>query len=204
LFFGNDVFKRLGDLSGGEKVRFQLCVLMKLNPNLLLLDEPTNHLDIDSMEMLEEALLDYKGTILFISHDRYFINKIAHKVIELEHHKLNEYPGNYDFYRKKKNRKSQKNTNKIITVEKQISQLDHTSRKKAANEVKSRLRRLQEIEEEVEKTEARIEHTEKDINSYGRDYEKLLELYEQKKALQNKLDDLLKEWADLDAIQQVD
>ncbi|MDP8315509.1 MAG: ABC transporter C-terminal domain-containing protein, partial [Candidatus Celaenobacter antarcticus] len=83
-------------------------------------------------------------------------------------------------------------------------QLDHTSRKKAANEVKSRLRRLQDIEEEVEKTEARIEHTEKDINSYGRDYEKLLELYEQKKALQNKLDDLLKEWADLDAIQQVD
>ena len=204
LFFGNDVFKRLGDLSGGEKVRFQLCILMKLNPNLLLLDEPTNHLDIDSMEMLEEALLDYKSTILFISHDRYFINKIAHKVIELEHHKLNEYPGNYDFYRKKKNRKSQENTNKKITVEKQISQLDHTSRKKAANEVKSRLRRLQEIEEEVEKTEARIEHTEKDINSYGRDYEKLLELYEQKKALQNKLDDLLKEWADLDAIQQVD
>jgi len=204
LFFGNDVFKRLGDLSGGEKVRFQLCVLMKLNPNLLLLDEPTNHLDIDSMEMLEEALLDYKSTILFISHDRYFINKIAHKVIELEHHKLNEYPGNYDFYRKKKNRKSQENTNKKITVEKQISQLDHTSRKKAANEVKSRLRRLQDIEEEVEKTEARIEHTEKDINSYGRDYEKLLELYEQKKALQNKLDDLLKEWADLDAIQQVD
>ena len=204
LFFGNDVFKRLGDLSGGEKVRFQLCVLMKLNPNLLLLDEPTNHLDIDSMEMLEEALLDYKSTILFISHDRYFINKIAHKVIELEHHKLNEYPGNYDFYRKKKNRKSQENTNKKITVEKQISQLDHTSRKKAANEVKSRLRRLQDIEEEVEKTEARIEHTEKDINSYGRDYEKLLELYEQKKALQNKLDDLLKEWADLDALQQVD
>ncbi|MDP8315438.1 MAG: ABC-F type ribosomal protection protein, partial [Candidatus Celaenobacter antarcticus] len=162
LFFGNDVFKRLGDLSGGEKVRFQLCVLMKLNPNLLLLDEPTNHLDIDSMEMLEEALLDYKSTILFISHDRYFINKIAHKVIELEHHKLNEYPGNYDFYRKKKNRKSQENTNKKITVEKQISQLDHTSRKKAANEVKSRLRRLQDIEEEVEKTEARIEHTEKD------------------------------------------
>ena len=125
-------------------------------------------------------------------------------MIELEHHKLNEYPGNYDFYRKKKNRKSQENTNKKITVEKQISQLDHTSRKKAANEVKSRLRRLQDIEEEVEKTEARIEHTEKDINSYGRDYEKLLELYEQKKALQNKLDDLLKEWADLDAIQQVD
>jgi len=204
LFFGNDVFKRLGDLSGGEKVRFQLCVLMKENPNLLLLDEPTNHLDIDSMEMLEEALLDYKGTILFISHDRYFINKIAHKVLELEHHKLYEYPGNYDFYRKKKIHKSQENTDKKITTAKPISQLDHASRRKAANEEKSRLRRLQDIEAEVEKTECQIEQTEKDINAYGRDYEKLLELYEQKKSLQSTLDDLLKEWADLDAFQQTD
>ena len=204
LFFGNDVFKRLGDLSGGEKVRFQLCVLMKENPNLLLLDEPTNHLDIDSMEMLEEALLDYKGTILFISHDRYFINKIAYKVIELERHKLYEYPGNYDFYRKKKISKSQENTDKKITAEKPISQLNHASRRKAANEEKRRLRRLQDIEQEVEKTEAQIEQTEKDINTYGREYKKLLELYEQKKSLQNTLDDLLKEWADLDALQKAD
>jgi len=204
LFFGNDVFKRLGDLSGGEKVRFQLCVLMKENPNLLLLDEPTNHLDIDSMEMLEEALLDYKGTILFISHDRYFINKIAYKVIELERHKLYEYPGNYDFYRKKKISKSQENTDKKITTEKPISQLNHASRRKAANEEKRRLRRLQDIEQEVEKTEAQIEQTEKDINTYGREYKKLLELYEQKKSLQNTLDDLLKEWADLDALQKAD
>ncbi|MCD6329163.1 MAG: ATP-binding cassette domain-containing protein [Candidatus Cloacimonetes bacterium] len=204
LFFGNDVFKRLGNLSGGEKVRFQLCVLMKENPNLLLLDEPTNHLDIDSMEMLEEALLDYKGTILFISHDRYFINKIAYKVIELERHKLYEYPGNYDFYRKKKISKSQENTDKKITTEKPISQLNHASRRKAANEEKRRLRRLQDIEQEVEKTEAQIEQTEKDINTYGREYKKLLELYEQKKSLQNTLDELLKEWADLDALQKAD
>ena len=204
LFFGNDVFKRLGDLSGGEKVRFQLCILMKKNPNLLLLDEPTNHLDIDSMEMLEEALLDYKGTILFISHDRYFINKIAHKVIELEQRKLYEYPGNYDFYRNQKNRISQEDTHHKIIVEKPISQLDHASRRKAANEEKSRLRRLQDIEGEVEKTEDQIEQTDKDINAFGRDYKKLLELYEQKKSLQSKLEDLLKEWADLDAFQQAD
>jgi len=204
LFFGNDVFKRLGDLSGGEKVRFQLCVLMKKNPNLLLLDEPTNHLDIDSMEMLEEALLDYKGTILFISHDRYFINKIAHKVIELEHHQLREYPGNYDFYRNKKLSRSQENTKKRITVEKPISQQDHASRRKSANKEKSRSRRLQDIEEEVEKTEDSIAQTETDINAFGRDYEKLLELYEQRKLLQDKLDELLKEWAELDALRQVD
>ena len=177
---------------------------MKENPNLLLLDEPTNHLDIDSMEMLEEALLDYKGTILFISHDRYFINKITHKVLELEHHKLYEYPGNYDFYRKKKIHKTQENADKKTTTEKPISQLNHASRRKAANEEKSRLRRLQDIEAEVEKTETHIEQTEKDINAYGRDYEKLLELYEQKKSLQSTLDDLLKEWADLHAFQQTD
>lgn len=156
------------------------------------------------MEMLEEALLDYKGTILFISHDRYFINKIAHKVIELEQRKLLEYPGNYDFYRNKKNRISQEDSHHKITVEKPISQLDHASRRKAANEEKSRSRRLQDIESEVEKTEIQIEQTDKDINAFGRDYKKLLELYEQRKSLQNKLDDLLKEWADLDAFQQQD
>ncbi|OPX26383.1 MAG: ABC transporter ATP-binding protein [Candidatus Cloacimonas sp. 4484_140] len=202
LFFGNDVFKRLGYLSGGEKVRFQLCVLMKKNPNLLLLDEPTNHLDIDSMEMLEEVLLDYKGTILFISHDRYFINKIAHKVIELEHHKLHVYLGNYDFYRNKKLSRSQENIKKRINKEKPISQQDHTSRRKSANKEKSRLRRLQEIENEVDEIELKTAQTEKDIDAYGRDYQKLLELYEQKKLLQDKLDELLKEWADLDALQQ--
>ncbi|MBC8382928.1 MAG: ABC-F type ribosomal protection protein [Candidatus Cloacimonetes bacterium] len=204
LFFGNDVFKRLGDLSGGEKVRFQLCVLMKKNPNLLLLDEPTNHLDIDSMEMLEEALFNYKGTILFISHDRYFINKIAHKVIELEHHKLHEYIGNYDFYRAKKLRRSQEKTKKIITKKKPISQLDHLSRRKSANKEKSRLRRLQEIENEVDEIEVQAIQTEKDIDAYGKDYQKLLELYEQRKLLQDKLDNLLKEWANLDTLQQAD
>ncbi len=204
LFFGNDVFKRLGDLSGGEKVRFQLCVLMKKNPNLLLLDEPTNHLDIDSMEMLEEALLDYKGTILFISHDRYFINKITHKVIELEHHKLYEYLGNYDFYRKKKLHKIEVNKKITSNTEKTVSQLDHATNRKVANKEKTRLRRLQEIEKEVDKIEFLASQTEKDIDEYGRDYQKLLELYEHRRSLQNKMDDLLMEWADLDSLQQAD
>jgi len=202
LFFGNDVFKRLGDLSGGEKVRFQLCILMKKNPNLLLLDEPTNHLDIDSMEMLEEVLLDYKGTILFISHDRYFINKIAHKVIELEHHKLYEYLGNYDLYRKKKLHTTEETKKIKITAEKPVSKLNHVSRRKVANKEKSRLKRLQEIEKEVDKIEVQSTQTEKDIDAFGRDYEKLLKLYKQRRLLQDKLDDLLKEWADLDTIQQ--
>jgi len=202
LFFGDDVFKKLGNLSGGEKVRFQLCVLMKRNPNLLLLDEPTNHLDIDSMEMLEEALSEYKGTILFISHDRYFINKIAHKVLELEDHTLHEYLGNYDFYKQKKTENSSTFHPDPVMQKKPDSQLDHESRRKAANEEKSRIRRLNEIEKEVEIIEEKTVQIEKDIEAFGRDYEKLLELYEERKELQKSLDALLKKWAELDARQQ--
>ncbi len=197
LFFGNDVFKCLKELSGGEKVRFQLAILMKLNPNLLLLDEPTNHLDIDSMEMLEEALIDYKGTIVFISHDRYFINKIAHKVIELEHQKLHEYLGNYNFYRNKKLDKAHK---KNIEPKSKIEsdQHDFHRRRKAANEEKRRIRRLQEIEIEVEKIEGMILKVEDRIEDHGYDYQKLQELYKEKKNFHDKLDSLLHEWAELD------
>ncbi|MBN2017847.1 MAG: ABC-F family ATP-binding cassette domain-containing protein [Candidatus Cloacimonetes bacterium] len=202
LFFGDDVFKKLGNLSGGEKVRFQLCVLMKRNPNLLLLDEPTNHLDIDSMEMLEEALSEYRGTILFISHDRYFINKIAHKVLELEDHTLHEYLGNYDFYKQKKTENSSTFHPEPVMQKKPDSQLDHESRRKAANEEKSRIRRLNEIEKQVEIIEEKTAQIEKDIEVFGRDYEKLLELYKERNELQKSLDALLKEWAELDARQQ--
>jgi len=197
LFFGNDVFKSLGDLSGGEKVRFQLAILMQLNPNLLLLDEPTNHLDIDSMEMLEEALLDYTGTIVFISHDRYFINKIAHKVIELKDHTLQEYLGNYDFYR---NKKQEQKGNIDLKPKSNIhpEHQDFRNRRKAANEEKRRIRRLQEIEKEAENVEHMIEETEVQINEHGYDYEKLQELYTHKKSLHDKLDTLLHEWAELD------
>jgi len=197
LFFGNDVFKSLGDLSGGEKVRFQLAVLMQLNPNLLLLDEPTNHLDIDSMEMLEEALLDYTGTIVFISHDRYFINKIAHKVIELKDHTLHEYLGNYDFYRQKTKQKQEKLHTKTRTSI-DTEQHDFQKRRKAANQEKRRLRRLHEIENEVENIEQMIEKVEAQIEKHGCDYEKLQELYAHKKTLHDKLDTLLHEWAELD------
>ena len=197
LFFGNDVFKSLGDLSGGEKVRFQLAILMQLNPNLLLLDEPTNHLDIDSMEMLEEALLDYTGTIVFISHDRYFINKIAHKVIELKDHTLQEYLGNYDFYR---NKKQEQKGNIDLKPKSNIhpEHQDFRNRRKAANEEKRRIRRLQEIEKEVENIENMIKVAEIQIDKHGYDYEKLQELYTHKKTLHDKLDTLLHEWAELD------
>lgn len=102
MFNGENVFKRVGTLSGGEKVRLKLFELMQKNVNLLIMDEPTNHIDITTQEVLEEALKDYPGTILFISHDRYFINEIAEKILYIEDKEIKEYLGNYDDYRETK------------------------------------------------------------------------------------------------------
>ncbi|MCU9615318.1 ABC-F family ATP-binding cassette domain-containing protein [Caldibacillus lycopersici] len=102
LFSGDDVLKPVSTLSGGEKARLSLAKLMMKNANFLILDEPTNHLDLDSKEILENALIDYPGTILFVSHDRYFINRLASKVFELSNHGIVEYLGDYDYYLEKK------------------------------------------------------------------------------------------------------
>lgn len=105
LFYGENVFKRVGSLSGGEKVRLKLFELIQKNANFLVLDEPTNHIDIDTKEVLEEALSDYPGTLFFISHDRYFINQLAERVLYIENAKVNEYIGNYDDYKSQKIKK---------------------------------------------------------------------------------------------------
>ena len=102
MFIGENVHKKLKTLSGGERVRLKLFLLMQLNCNLLILDEPTNHIDIDTREILESALEEYKGTILFISHDRYFINKIATRVVAIKDNKLISHYGNYDEYKRLK------------------------------------------------------------------------------------------------------
>lgn len=105
LFYGENVFKRVGKLSGGEKVRLKLFELIQKKANLLILDEPTNHIDIDTKEMLEEALSEYQGTLFFISHDRYFINKLAQRVINIENEKFQQYFGNYDYFKEQKTKK---------------------------------------------------------------------------------------------------
>ena len=105
LFYGENVFKRVGKLSGGEKVRLKLFELIQKKANLLILDEPTNHIDIDTKEMLEEALNEYQGTLFFISHDRYFINKLAQRVINIENEKFQQYLGNYDYFKEQKTKK---------------------------------------------------------------------------------------------------
>lgn len=105
LFYGENVFKRVGKLSGGEKVRLKLFELIQKKANLLILDEPTNHIDIDTKEMLEEALSEYQGTLFFISHDRYFINKLAERVVNIEDEKFQQYLGNYDYFKEQKTKK---------------------------------------------------------------------------------------------------
>ena len=102
LFTGDDAFKRIGDLSGGERGRVSLAKLMLSEANFLILDEPTNHLDITSKEILENALSHYGGTVLYVSHDRYFINKTATRILDLTGGKLLNYIGNYDYYLEKR------------------------------------------------------------------------------------------------------
>ena len=105
LFYGENVFKRVGKLSGGEKVRLKLFELIQHKANLLILDEPTNHIDIDTKEILEEALNEYSGTLLFVSHDRYFINKLAQRVINIENERFQQYLGNYDYFKEQKTKR---------------------------------------------------------------------------------------------------
>lgn len=105
LFYGEHVFKRVNALSGGEKVRLKLFELIQKRANFLILDEPTNHIDIDTKEMLEEALTEYAGTLLFISHDRYFINKLAQRVLNIENQEFVQYLGNYDYFKEKKQKR---------------------------------------------------------------------------------------------------
>lgn len=97
-FFKKDVLKRVGILSGGEKLRLKLAILLQKEINLLILDEPTNHIDIETREVLEDTLSKFKGTLIFVSHDRYFINKLANKIMEFYNHKLYTFQGNYDDY----------------------------------------------------------------------------------------------------------
>ena len=101
-FYNDDVKKRVGNLSGGERMKVKLAELLQNKVNTLILDEPTNHIDIDTKEVFENALEDFSGTMMFVSHDRFFINKFANKVVEFEKGNINLYYGNYDYYVNKK------------------------------------------------------------------------------------------------------
>lgn len=169
LFTGEDVFKLIGDLSGGERGRVSLAKLMLSEANFLILDEPTNHLDIDSKEILEDALRQYEGTVLYVSHDRYFINRTATRILDLEYQTFTAYQGDYDYYMEKHEHLSaitreevQKNT---ITTSSPVR--EKTSSKEDWKSRKEEQARIRKLENEYQKVEESISKCEEDINHYN-------------------------------------
>lgn len=204
LFSGEDVLKLVASLSGGEKARLSLAKLMMKQANLLILDEPTNHLDIDSKEVLEEALIDYPGTIIFVSHDRYFINKIADQVIELDRNKATVYLGDYDYYMMKKEEERERSLLQRQRSEKQeqVTEDRKTSfeeRKERQREERRRQRRIEEIESQIADLEGQLEEIElqQADPEIFEDYEKTLELSKEADALREKINSFMEEWAEL-------
>lgn len=197
LFFGDDIFKLVGDLSGGEKGRLSLLKLILGAGNFLLLDEPTNHLDLESKEVLEEALKDYEGTIFAISHDRYFLNRLAERILVLEEGHLKEYLGNYDDYLEK---------TKILEDPLLASEQTKTARRQHQKETRDLTRRLQTQRRALEKVEKQIETLEGELASIDADFEDpaLYEDYDgvelltaRRAKVQHDLDEALARWESL-------
>ena len=210
LFTGENVFKRISDLSGGERGRVSLAKLVLSNANFLILDEPTNHLDIMSKEILEDALNGYEGTILYVSHDRYFINRTAHRILDLTEGQFVSYVGNYDYY-------LEKHDTVMAAIEAstpQSADADNTAATKAAeSEVKldwkaqkeeqARLRKkendLKKCEEKIAELEARISEIDTEMSdpSIGTQVAKLQELTKEQAACQEQLEKLYEQWEEL-------
>lgn len=195
MFFGEDVFKKVSSLSGGERSRLKLAMLMYNELNLLILDEPTNHLDIDSREELEDFLKDFKGTLLFVSHDRYFINNIANRVVELSNGSFTSYEGNYEYYKEKslqiksKIEKKSYIENKTDKISKSKKEEIHKPVKVSKNKWKTL-----KLEEKIEELEEKLKFIEEEINKFCDDYEKLNELYREKLEAEKNIEVLIEEY----------
>jgi len=200
LFSGDDVLKIVSTLSGGEKARLALAKLMMQKANLLILDEPTNHLDLDSKEILENALVEYPGTILFVSHDRYFINRIASKVVELSKEGSSEYLGDYDYYVEKK--LEQQELKELDEQKKEAGQpakqekTSYQQDKEAKKLERQRLRRIEEIEGTIEELEQKIETNEQLLcdPEVFQDHERSLQIHEEVEKLKQEVEQLMDEW----------
>lgn len=196
LFKGEDVFKVIKTLSGGERARVELAKLMLRPVNFLIMDEPTNHLDIDSREALESALLNYDGTLLMVSHDRYFINKLAQRVLYMDGNGLNNYIGNYDDFTEHR-REITENT--VTEVTEKVGNLDYQEQKRLQAEKRKTLNRFRKVEELIEALETEIE----DINNkmldpkLSADFTKLGELSKECESKEEELSNLMDEWAEL-------
>ncbi|ASL63070.1 ABC-F family ATP-binding cassette domain-containing protein [Bacillus cereus] len=208
LFTGDDVLKPVSSLSGGQKARLALAKLMMQKSNLLILDEPTNHLDLNSKEILENALIDYPGTLLFVSHDRYFINRVTTTVVELSTEGAQEYLGDYDYYVEKKNemieraafeqleqQENQAPVQKTVAQEK-LNYLEEKERKQLERQ---RTRKIEELEQNILNLEEEIATLEDQLclpEIYA-DYEKASEITTKKQTLQEQLETCMAEWEEL-------
>ncbi|SHK82851.1 ABC-F family ATP-binding cassette domain-containing protein [Desulforamulus aeronauticus] len=199
LFRGEDVYKKVGDLSGGEKARLSLAKLMLQKANLLILDEPTNHLDILSREILESSLVDYPGTILFVSHDRYFLNKMATRVIELSPAGTESFLGNYDYYQEKKAERNSQTTEKKELAKTQLGKQSYLESKEQQRLERKRLKRIEELEQLISATEEKITQITADLEKpeVAQNYTSCLELSSELSEKKFALDNYLEEWVSL-------
>jgi len=191
MFRGEDVFKTVGSLSGGELSRLKLCLLMQRNVNFLVLDEPTNHLDIQSREWIEEALDAFEGTILFVSHDRYFIRKFASSVCELEDGKLFRFDGDYESFREYKRIMEEERKREAAGEQAASKPRQERTRKPSPKTLE---KRLASIEADISGTEARLREIEQEMQDYASDYVKLEELLTEKEDLSARLEELYGKW----------
>ncbi|WP_218007689.1 ABC-F family ATP-binding cassette domain-containing protein [Bacillus cereus] len=204
LFTGDDVLKPVSSLSGGQKARLALAKLMMQKSNLLILDEPTNHLDLNSKEILENALIDYPGTLLFVSHDRYFINRVTTTVVELSTEGAQEYLGDYDYYVAKKNEmieRAELEQEDEAPVQKTVAQekLNYLEEKERKKLERQRTRKIEELEQNIVAFEEEIATLEDQLclpEIYA-DYEKASEITTKKQTLQEQLDACMAEWEEL-------
>ena len=198
LFKGDDVFKPLSKMSGGERARVSLLKLMLQGSNFLLLDEPTNHLDAASREELENTLLDYGGTLLIISHDRYFINKLADRVLALDKNGVKEYLGNYDYYFEhvKTENQAEKSPEQ---KPKQKPQNEYFLNKQKASEERKRQTKLKKTEAEIERLDGEIERVSALLatEEVASDYEKLIELTNELEQLNSEQEKQYEIWEEL-------
>ena len=191
-FAGENALKTVGTLSGGEQSRLRLCMLMKGDINLLILDEPTNHLDIASREWIEQAIADYEGALLFVSHDRWFVDAFATRIWELKDGKLTDFRGGYPEYQEYKARQTTFQQAAKKREEKEKPQ-KAAKPQKPANTAKE----LAKIEKEIAKLEDRLLNLTIDEEQNASDYQALMGIYEEKKAVQEELDELYLRWEEL-------
>ena len=199
LFSGDDVKKSVGMLSGGEKARLLLAKLSMENNNFLILDEPTNHLDIDSKEVLENALIDFDGTLLFVSHDRYFINRVATHVLELSESGSTLYLGDYDYYVEKKAELEASQAEEDLTEnkEKETSPVnDYQAQKESQKELRKLMRQIESLEIEIEELETQAQSISEQMHTTN-DADELMQLQAELDKISQRQEEAMLEWEEL-------